>query len=103
MVTIMAGVETLTNGNDREAAPPECRENPWPRWLSFVTMGLASLVWAIGGRCFRGPRRLPLFAAVLAAVMTSVLPTPSPRYTLEGARRSGSSTGCSWQCQGVSI
>lgn len=94
----MAGVETLTNGNDREAAPPECRENPWPRWLSLVTMGLASLVWAIGAHALLSwnPRRLPLFAAVPATGMTSVLPTPSPRYTLDIVRRSGSSTGCSW-------
>ena len=55
MVTIMAGIETPTNGNDREAAPPECRENPWPRRLSFVTMGLASLVRDIGGALLSGP------------------------------------------------
>lgn len=46
--------------------------NPWPKWLSFVTMGLALKIWAIGLYALirENPRRLPAYVGFLVAGAT---------------------------------
>lgn len=51
---------------------PERPENPWPKWLSFVTMGLAVLLWIAGLYAImrENPRRIPAFLGMLVAELT---------------------------------
>ena len=47
-------------------------ENPWPIWLSFTTMGIAVIVWAIGlsSLARENPKRLPGLLGILIAGAT---------------------------------
>ena len=53
-------------------AREEAVENPWPIWLSFTTMGIAVIVWAIGlsSLARENPKKLPGLLGLLAVGAT---------------------------------